>query len=486
MANQELIRQKKLEKIKEFGIDPYPSKTERNVSCAEARLNFEKLLKKEKILILAGRLILMRYHGGATFAHLYDGTDKFQIFLRKNVIGEENYRFFLDFIDIGDFIEAKGHLMLTKTGEKTLEVEKFKLLAKALLPLPEKWHGLVDIETRFRQRYLDLIANPEVRKIFEKRNLIIKYIREFLEKRGFIEVETPILQPIPGGALARPFVTHHHALNMNLYLRIAPELYLKRLIVAGFNKVYEIGRCFRNEGIDASHSPEFTLLEFYQAYANYLDFLKLTEELLKFLVKKINGNLKINYQGKEIDFTPPYSIITYTDAFRKFAGIDLSLMKTKEMLLTKAKNLGLQVDRKMNKGKILDEIFKELIRPKLINPTFIIDYPIELSPLAKRKSENPELVERFQLIIAGLEICNAYSELNDPIEQEERFKEQQLLRRAGDEEAQRFDPDFIEALKYGMPPTAGEGIGIDRLVSILTNVHNLKEVILFPTLRPKK
>ena len=485
MLSQELIRRQKLEKIKTEGKEAYPARTRRNLSCFEAKEKFQKLAKVKKNVILAGRLVLVRRHGGATFAHLDDGSAKFQILFRKDVVGEKEYRFFIDLIDIGDFIEAEGKLFTTKTGEPTLEVKNFRLLAKSLLPLPEKWHGLVDIETRFRQRYLDLIANPQVKEIFKKRSLLIKSIREFFDKRGFLEVETPILQPIPGGANARPFVTHHNALDIDLYLRIAPELYLKRLIIGGFEKVYEIARCFRNEGIDWAHNPEFTQIEFYQAYADYNDLMKLTEDLMKFLVQKICGKLKINYQDKEIDFTPPYPKITYREALIRFTGIDLEEFKTREMLLTKAKNIGLEVEKTWSRGKIIDEIFKELVRPKLINPTFIIDEPIELSPLAKKKPDNPNYVERFHFLVVGMEICNAYSELNDPLDQEERLREQERARAVGEEEAQWFDEDFVEALKYGMPPTAGEGIGIDRLAAILANVHNVKEVILFPTMRPK-
>lgn len=485
MTNQELIRRQKLEKIKEWGVEAYPARTSRNLSCAKVKEDFKKLAKAKKTVILAGRLVLIRGHGGATFAHLNDGTDKFQILFRKNVVGDKEYKFFIDLIDIGDFIETEGTLFATKTGEPTLEVKKFKLLTKSLLPLPEKWHGLADVETRFRQRYLDLIANPEVRKIFKKRCLLIKAIRDFFDKRGFLEVETPILQPIPGGANARPFVTHHNTLDIDLYLRIAPELYLKRLIVGGFEKVYEISRCFRNEGIDWAHNPEFTQIEFYQAYADYNDLMKLTEEFMEFVTKEICGKLNIEYQGKKIDFRSPYQRITYIEALNKFAGIDLRKLKTREMLLTKAKNIGLEVENSWSRGKIIDEIFKELVRPKLINPTFIVDYPTELSPLTKRKPDNPDYVERFQLIVAEMEICNAFSELNDPLDQEERFREQEKVRTAGEEEAQRLDQDFIEALKYGMPPTAGQGIGIDRLAAILANVHNVKEVILFPTMRPK-
>lgn len=485
MTLQEPIRRQKLEKIIKEGIEAYPARTGRSLSCAEVKENFQKLAKSKKTIILAGRLVLVRGHGGATFAHLNDGTDKFQILLRKDVVGEKQHQFFKDLIDIGDFIEAEGTLFTTKTGEPTLEVKKFKLLTKSLLPLPEKWHGLADMEIRFRQRYLDLIANPEVKKIFEKRSLIIKTIRDFFDQQGFLEVETPILQPIPGGANARPFVTHHNALNIDLYLRIAPELYLKRLIVAGFEKVYEIARCFRNEGIDRAHNPEFTQIEFYQAYADYNDLMKLTENFMESVVKNVCDKLTIEYQGKKIDFTAPYPRITFREALIKYAGIDIEKLKTKELLIAETKKLGLEIDKIWSRGKILDEIFKELIRPKIVDPTFLLDHPIELSPLAKKKPDNPDYVERFQLLIAGMEICNAFSELNDPIDQEERFRQQQSLKEAGEEEAQNFDEDFIEALKYGLPPTAGEGIGIDRLAIILSDVHNIREVILFPTLRPK-
>lgn len=497
MTLQESIRRKKLEQIQKLGIEAYPARTGRNLSCAQVKTDFQKLAKAKKNVVLAGRLVLVRGHGGATFVHLNDGTDKFQILFRKDVIGEKEYIFFKDLIDIGDFIEAEGVLFTTKTGEPTLEVKKFKLLTKSLLPLPEKWHGLTDIETRFRQRYLDLIANPEVKKIFKKRSLLIKIIREFFDKRGFLEVETPILQSVPGGANARPFITHHNALDIDLYLRIAPELYLKRLIIGGFEKVYEISRCFRNEGIDRAHNPEFTQIEFYQAYADYNDLMKLTEDFMEFVVKKICGKLTIEYNGstsssrdktsspRKINFKPPYPRITYVEALNKFAGIDLEKLKTREMLLTKAKNIGLEVESNWSRGKIIDEIFKELVRPKLINPTFIIDHPIELSPLAKKKIDNPDYVERFQLLVAGMEICNTFSELNDPIDQEKRFREQERARASGEEEAQRLDKDFVEALKYGMPPTAGQGIGIDRLAAILFDVHNIKEVILFPTMKPK-
>ncbi len=485
MNKQELVRYQKLEKIKKAGVEPYPSRSRRTTTCQEAQVEFEKLVKSKKSIILAGRLRLIRLHGGAAFAHLEDESGCFQILWRRNIVSEREFQFFKDLIEVGDFVEVEGDLFLTKTGEKTLEVKKYRLLTKALLPLPEKWHGLEDVEIRYRKRYLDLIANPEVREIFRKRSLIIKTIREFFIKQGFIEVETPTLQPIPGGAVAKPFVTHHDALDINLYLSIAPELYLKRLIVGGFEKVFEIARCFRNEGIDWAHNPEFTQIEFYQAYANYHDLMKLIEIFFEFLVPKICQGFKVKYRGKEIDFTPPYHKIAFNDALIRFAGLDLEKLKTNEMLVTKAKNIGLKIDKTLERGKIIDEIFKEIVRPKIINPTFIINHPIELSPLAKRLSDKPNYVERFQLLVAGVELCNAFSELNDPLDQEARFKAQQELRKKGDDEAQMYDQDFIEALKYGLPPTAGCGIGIDRLVAILTSAKNLREVILFPTLKPK-
>jgi len=424
-------------------------------------------------------------HGKACFAHLQDGTGRFQLFLNQKDIGEKEYKFFVKNIDVGDFIQAEGKLFTTKRGEKTLQVNSWKILSKAVLPLPEKWHGLADIETRFRQRYLDLLVNENVKDIFIKRSQIIKSIRKFFDDLEYIEVDTPILQPLSGGAAAKPFITHHQALDIDLYLRIAPELYLKRLIVAGFERVYEISRCFRNEGIDWAHNPEFTQIEFYQAYADYQDLMKLTEKLLQRLVKEVTGKLTIEYQDKKINFKPPYPKMDYREALLNHTGIDIDKEKDINLLANKAKELKIPVDKTWGRGKIMDEIYKETVRPKIINPTFLINHPIELSPLAKQIPDRPGYVERFQLLVAGLEVCNAFSELNDPLEQEKRFKEQEKLLAKGDQEAQPFDQDFITALKHGMPPTAGEGIGIDRLVCILTNTRNIKEVILFPTLKPK-
>ena len=481
---EEQQRIQKLEKIKQKGIEAYPAKSKRSYTCQQIEAKFNKVAKTKHI-VLVGRLVLIRLHGKACFAHLEDGTGRFQIFLNQKDLGEDQYRFFIKNIDIGDFIQVQGKLFKTKRGEKTLCAMSWKLLAKAILPLPEKWHGLADIEVRFRQRYLDLLANKKAKNLFIKRNQIIKLIRKFFDDHDYIEVETPVLQPIAGGAAAMPFITHHQALDIDLYLGIAPELYLKRLIIAGFEKVYEIARCFRNEGIDWSHNPEFTQIEFYQAYADYQDFMKLTEKLFKILVKKVVGKLTIEYQGKNIDFTPPYSKMDYKQALLNHTGIDLDKERDTKELIKKAEKLKIPVEKTWGRGKVIDEIYKETVRPNIINPTFLINHPIELSPLSKQIPNRPGYVERFQLLVAGLELCNAFSELNDPFEQEKRFKQQQKLLDKGDKEAQPFDQDFLTALKYGMPPTAGEGIGIDRLVCLLTNTRNIKEVILFPTLKPK-
>ncbi|OQB44517.1 MAG: Lysine--tRNA ligase [Parcubacteria group bacterium ADurb.Bin159] len=482
-TGEEKFRREKLKKLREMGIDPYPAKTKITHNCKKAQEKFDELLSKE--IILAGRILAIRLHGKACFLDLTDGTAVIQGYLSEDSVGKEKYNFFKEYIDIGDFIEIKGELFKTHKQEKTLRIKEWRILTKALLPLPEKWHGLKDKETRYRQRYLDLMANAEARKIFETRALIIQELRDFLDKRGFLEVETPILQGVAGGAAARPFITHLNALDIDLYLRIAPELYLKRLVVGGFPKVYEIARCFRNEGIDFAHNPEFTQVEFYEAYSDYNDLMDLTEDLMEKIVLKVCGSLELEYEKNKINFKKPYQRLTFRDALIKFADIDMEKIKTKEELFIVAKKKELAVEKNWSKGKILDEIWKELARPQIIQPCFIIDHPLELSPLAKKKADNPNYVERFQLLISGMEICNAFSELNDPIDQEERFKAQVIARKEGDEEAHPMDEDFISALEYGLPPTAGEGIGIDRLCQILTNQHSIREVILFPLMRPK-
>jgi lysyl-tRNA synthetase class 2 len=478
------IREKKLEKIKKALINPYPSKAKRTHTILEAIENFGKLARKKEEIFLVGRIRSLRTHGGLSFFHIEDGTGKIQVLVRKNKVGESAYQFFLENFDVGDFIEIKGILMKTKTGEKTLEISDFKILAKSLRPLPEKWHGLKDIEERYRKRYLDLIFNPEVREKFILRSKIISEIRKFLEKEGFLEVETPILQLIYGGGRAKPFKTHLEAMDLDLYLRIAPELYLKRLLIGGFEKIFEIGKCFRNEGIDKFHNPDFTMLEFYWAYADYKDMMKLTEEMILTIVKKISKRTKIFYQEKEIDFKTPWQRVEFETIFRKETKIDYDTI-SRDALFEKAREMGFEIEKGAPKFEIADEIFKKKIRPKILNPTFIIHFPLGFQILAKPLEKNPKRLANFQLIVAGTELVNAFSELNDPIEQRKRFEEQQKLLKEGYGEAHPFDEDFLEALEYGMPPAAGFGMGIDRLVMILTNSPSLRDAILFPTMRPK-
>jgi lysyl-tRNA synthetase class 2 len=477
-------RIKKLKAIQDAGFSAYPAQVKRTHNVKEAIKDFSKFSRQKKEIILAGRIIAKREHGGLVFSHIEDGTGKIQVLFKKDRLGEKSYQFFLDNFDIGDFIETRGILFLTKKGEKTLQVADYKILAKSLLPLPEKWHGLCDIEERFRKRYLDLIFNPEVKKKFEVRTKIIKELRAFLEKEGFLEVETPILQPIYGGATARPFKTHLNALDIDLYLRISPELYLKRLLVGGLEKVYELGKCFRNEGIDKFHNPDFTILEFYWAYADYKKLTVLTEKLFTALLKNIFGKLELVYQGKKINFKTPWPRIEYFPFFKKNTKIDLEEINL-EALKKEAQKRGIEVGKGEGKFEIADKIFKKFCQNQIWNPAFVINHPIESSPLAKQTEKDPSKLARFQLFVAGFELVNAFSELNDPIEQKRRFEEQEKIFKAGFEEAQRLDEDFIEALEYGMPPAAGFGMGIDRLTALLTDSYSLREIILFPTMRPK-
>ena len=479
------IRLKKLEAIKRAGFSVYPEKTKRTHPISQALRLFKSLAKSEKEIILAGRIRAKREHGGSTFLQIEDGSGVIQAYFRKDRLGPKHYKFFLENFDIGDFIEVRGILFTTKKGEKTIEAADFKILAKAILPLPEKWHGLKDVEERFRKRYLDLIFNPEVKKKFETRSKIIREIRAFMEKNGFLEVETPILQPVYGGASARPFKTHHNALNIDLYLRIAPELYLKRLLVGGFEKVYEIGRVFRNEGIDRQHNPDYTHFEFYWAYATYKDLMRLTEEMFDWLLKKIFGKKEIVYQGQKIKFRPPWQRVEFNQIIKKYSKIDLEKFNA-EGLKREMRKLGLEVPKGAQKAALADEIFKKLCRPNIIQPTFVIHAPVGLQPLAKSLEKNPKKLANFQVIIAGWEMINAFSELNDPLEQEKRFKEQEKIFKEGFDEAQRMDKDFIEALEYGMPPAAGFGMGIDRLAALLTDSYSLRDIILFPAMRPKE
>ena len=423
--------------------------------------------------------------GRATFAHIADGSGRIQIYLRQDVLGPEGYDLFRQEFDIGDFIGVTGHLFRTRTGEITLQVKAFTMLAKSLHPLPEKWHGLRDVEIRYRQRYLDLIANEEVRQLFITRTRVVTAMRRFLDGRGFIEVETPILQPLYGGATARPFETYHHALEQKLYLRISDELYLKRLIIGGYERVYEIGKDFRNEGISTKHNPEFTMMECYQAYADYHDMMALTEEMIASIAQEVLGTTRITYQGHEINLTPPWRRIPLRQAILDEAGIDIEAHPSLESLRQAIAERGLRVDSKPTWGKQVDELFSEYVEPGLIQPTFIFDYPVELSPLAKKKPDAPHLVERFEPFIGGLEMGNAFSELNDPLDQRARFIELAKGREMGDEEVHPIDEDFVTALMYGMPPTGGLGIGVDRLVMLLTDKASIREVILFPQLRTR-
>ena len=486
----ELMEQriKKVSDLKEMGIKPYGGPFEASDHASEVMKKYSEItresLEAENISCsLAGRIMTLRDFGKAAFAHIQDSTGKIQIYLKKDVLGEKHN--LLKKLDIGDIIGIKGRLFRTKTNELTVEVENFSLLTKSIRPLPEKWHGLKDIETRYRQRYIDLIVNPEVRESFAKRSIIIKAVRDFLEAREFIEVETPMMHQIPGGAAAKPFKTYHNALGIDLYLRIAPELYLKRLLVGGYERVYELNRNFRNEGISTRHNPEFSMLEFYIAYRDYNFLMSLTEELFSFVAMRAAGSLKIPYGDTEIDLTPPWPRLPLLEALEK-NGVPSELFTDAEKAKSWARANKIDIPKGSSMGKILDEIFKEKVEPFLIQPTFITDYPVELSPLAKRKADNPSLVERFELFISAREIANAFSELNDPFDQRERFLEQVQIREAGDEEAHEMDEDFIRALEIGMPPAAGEGIGIDRLVMLLTNSHSIRDVVLFPQLRPEK
>ncbi len=481
-------RLKKLKELRDAGIEPYGGAFVAEHHAVELHeiakgMTNERLGGDPFACSLAGRIVAMRDFGKAAFAHIQDETGKIQIYFKRDILGD---RFsLLKKLDIGDIVGVRGKLFRTKTNELTVEVEEFSLLTKSLRPLPEKWHGLRDIETRYRQRYVDLIVNPEVREVFAKKSMIIRTVRDFLESYGFIEVETPMMQPIPGGATAKPFKTHHNALGVDLFLRVAPELYLKRLLVGGYERVYELNRNFRNEGISTKHNPEFTMLEFYIAYRDYTFLMAFTEELISSVALKVLGTLTVEYEGRSIDFTPPWPRVPLLEALVR-RGVPREALADREKLAAWAGGEGIAVERGMTLGKLLDEIFKEMVEPELIQPTFIIDYPVELSPLARRKADNPDLVERFELFICGREIANAFSELNDPLDQKQRFLAQVRAREQGDEEAHIMDEDFIRALEYGMPPAAGEGIGIDRLVMLLTNSPSIRDVILFPQLKPEQ
>jgi lysyl-tRNA synthetase class 2 len=478
-----LARLNKLKALEGAGFLAYPGEVKRTYNSKEALKDFNKLSKGKKEIFLTGRIMSLRQHGGLVFCNIEDGYGPIQIMIKKDGIGEKSFQFFLDNFDIGDIVQIRGILFKTKRGEKTLEILDYKILTKSLLPLPEKWHGLQDVEERFRKRYLDLLFNKEIKGKFVLRSQIVKELRSFLDLEGFLEVETAMLQPIYGGATAKPFRTHLNALNIDLYLRISPELYLKRLLIGGFEKVYEIGKCFRNEGVDKAHNPDFTMLEFYWAYTDYKELMKFTEKIMSYLLKKIFKSQKISYQGKILNFKTPWQRVEYSELFKKYININLEEINT-ESLRLEAEKIGIK-DIKGGKFEIADEIFKKAIRPKIEQPTFVINYPAEAFPLAKPIDRNPEKSASFQLIVAGMELVKAFSELNDPILQEERFKNQEKIFKEGFEEAQRMDEDFIEALKYGMPPAAGWGMGIDRLAMLLTDSHSARDIILFPTMRNK-
>lgn len=481
------VRLQKLKAMRAAEIEPYAAETDRDASVAEVLGVFDAWLQEGRIVTLAGRVMTIRVHGGMMFADLQDETGKLQLVFKEDEIGDA-FALFRDRIDPADFVEARGKLFLTKRGEKSLEVLSWRVLSKALLPLPEKWHGLADVETRYRQRELDLISNPDVRERFIVRSRLVSAMRAFLDGQGFLEVETPVLQPIPGGANARPFVTHHNALDIDLYLRIAPELYLKRLVVGGFEKVYEIARCFRNEGIDHAHNPEFTQIELYWAYAKKDEFISFMEEMMRGMIEAAFGTAKIEYAEGAVDFRGPWERLTFRDAIQQATKIDINECASEKDVVTAANKAKLKVDfsKCVGLGEHLDELYKKTTRPKLKGPAWVFDYPIEMKPLAARVPGDASKSASAQLIIEGQEVINAYyHELTDPLDQRARFEEQQALAEQGSEEAQRMDEAFLEALEHGMPPTSGFGMGIDRLAAILTGSSSLKEVILFPTLRPK-
>ncbi|MCX7698584.1 MAG: lysine--tRNA ligase [Candidatus Goldbacteria bacterium] len=483
---ENLIKSKKenLKFLREQNIEPYKYSFQRTLNISSIRKKYENIgeIESSETEKIAGRIMTLRGHGKTCFGNLKDGTGVIQFYVRKDIIGERDYQIF-NKLDIGDIIGIEGNIFRTRTGEMTLKVIKFDILTKSLLPMPEKFHGLKDKELRYRKRYLDLIVNEDVKKTFETRTKIIKEIRNFLDELGFIEVETPMLHPIPGGAKARPFITHHNVLDMDLYLRIAPELYLKRLLVAGFEKVYEINRNFRNEGISIKHNPEFTMLELYAAYEDYTYVMQIMENMVVYLADKILKTRIIEYQGEKIDLNPPWKRISMKDAIKEYAAIDIENMKDDEIIELLAQKEEIEIRKGITRGELIAHVFEAFVEPKLIQPVFITDFPVEISPLAKISRLDPTVTERFEPFIYGREIGNGFSELNDPIDQEQRFKKQIEMDTNG-EVSRVIDYDFIEALKYGMPPAGGLGVGIDRLVMLFTNSASIRDVILFPLLRP--
>ena len=489
-TQNELVKARfdKLARLRARGIDPYPHRYERSHTAAEAVSLFEAEEKRATedartdVVSLAGRIVAFRGMGRATFADLLDGSGRVQVMFRRNQL-PDTYEVLND-LDIGDWLGVKGPIFRTRAGEITLEVGDFTLLCKSLRPLPEKWHGLSDVETRFRQRYLDLIANEQSRKTAVLRSRVLSAMRRFMEGRGFIEVETPTLVPIAAGAMAQPFVTHHNTLGRDLYLRIATELYLKRLVVGGLEKVYEIGKVFRNEGLDLHHNPEFTTMESYEAFADYNDVMRMVEDMVSSLALDLLGTTSVEFDGASIDFTPPWPRLSLRDEITKHSGIDFLKYPDIESLRSEMRQVGVDVDQQTSWGGLLDKLVSAKVEPRLVQPTFLVDYPVEMSPLAKKKPDDPRLVERFEGFVAGMELCNAFTELNDPVDQRSRFEEQEALRgQFQDEDMDRLDEDFLVAIEHGMPPTGGLGIGVDRLAMLISGQRTIREVVLFPQLR---
>ncbi|MCL1842495.1 MAG: lysine--tRNA ligase [Defluviitaleaceae bacterium] len=481
---QQRIRREKLEALQSAGLDPFAHVTYPvTARSGEIHADFERM--EGQTVGIAGRLMTKRVMGKASFSDIQDRDGRIQSYVARDAVGEEEYSRFKQF-DIGDIVGITGEVFRTQKGEISVKAAQITLLAKALQPLPEKWHGLRDTEARYRKRYVDLIVNPEIKDVFIKRTAIIKAVRAFLDARGYLEVDTPVLQPIAGGASARPFITHHNTLDMQMYLRIALELPLKRLIVGGLERVYELSKVFRNEGISTRHNPEFVMLELYEAYTDYRGMMELTESLLKDVSEKVLGTTKITYGEYEIDFGKPFERITMVDAVKQYAGVDFCEIADDEAAKAMAGKHGIKFEKHHTKGDILSLFFEEFAEKHLIQPTFLLDYPVEISPLTKRIPGNPDFTERFELFIAGRETANAYSELNDPIDQRTRFRYQEELRAAGDEEANQTDEDFLTSVEYGMPPTGGMGIGIERLIMLLTNAASIRDVIFFPTMKPKE
>ncbi|HEH5120082.1 TPA: lysine--tRNA ligase [Campylobacter coli] len=490
-----ILEQQRIQKaseLKNAGVNPYPHFLVKELSLADFKSKFAYIFdtenKRDESIssVVSGRLKLLRIAGKSIFANIEDENENLQIYFSKDSLGEEKFNLFKKNLEVGDIILAKGFPFVTKTGEFSLHAGEITLATKSIVPLPEKYHGLTDIEQRYRKRYVDMIMNAEVRKDFLTRSKVVSLIRHFFEEKGFLEVETPMMHPIAGGANAKPFVTFHNSLGVERFLRIAPELYLKRLVVGGFEAVFEINRCFRNEGMDLTHNPEFTTIEFYWAYHNYKDLMDLTEELFALLLEKLQLGKIIEFDGQKVDFSKPFERITYKDALKKYGALSDEIIENKDKILEKLKKDGFEANDKLDLGHLQAELFDNYVESKLIDPTFVTDFPISISPLSRRSDSNPEIAERFELFVCGRELANGFNELNDPLDQYERFLKQIEAKNAGDEEACEMDEDFVNALGYGMPPTAGQGIGIDRLVMLLTNKKSIRDVILFPAMRPLK